>query len=123
MGEGRHDDSEPRQAPRPIGQRLLDWVERQGNKLSDPALLFVYALLTTWLLSAWLDGLSFELPSKMGPRPHQVVSQLTGVAFSGFLADMLLVDGDPLNDPSVLLDRAKLRVVMKDGQMHKAAVD
>jgi aminobenzoyl-glutamate transport protein len=88
MGEGRHDDSEPRQAPRPIGQRLLDWVERQGNKVSDPALLFVYALLTTWLLSAWLDGLSFELPSKMGPRPHHVVSQLTGAAFSGFLADM-----------------------------------
>lgn len=39
----------------------------------------------------------------------------------GFLADLLLVQGDPLIDPLVLLDRAKLLAVMKDGSFHKRA--
>ena len=37
----------------------------------------------------------------------------------GFLADLLLVAGNPLSHPEVLLDRDKLRVVMKDGEFHK----
>jgi imidazolonepropionase-like amidohydrolase len=35
----------------------------------------------------------------------------------GFEADMLLVDGDPLEDISVLQDRKKLSIVMKGGQV------
>lgn len=38
----------------------------------------------------------------------------------GFLADLLLVDGDPLTDFSILLDRSRLRVVMKDGKQLSA---
>lgn len=38
---------------------------------------------------------------------------------AGFLADLLLVNGDPLADPKVLLDQTNLRVIMKDGQFHK----
>ncbi|MCA9011621.1 MAG: amidohydrolase family protein [Planctomycetaceae bacterium] len=38
----------------------------------------------------------------------------------GFLADLLLVDGDPLENPKLLLDRRNLRVVMKDGLLHKS---
>jgi imidazolonepropionase-like amidohydrolase len=37
----------------------------------------------------------------------------------GYLADLLLVDGDPLKDLSVLLDAQRLVVIMKDGQFHK----
>jgi imidazolonepropionase-like amidohydrolase len=37
----------------------------------------------------------------------------------GFLADMLLVDGDPLEDLSMLEDRARLLAIMKDGVFHK----
>jgi imidazolonepropionase-like amidohydrolase len=37
----------------------------------------------------------------------------------GFLADLLLVDGDPVENPKVLLDHDKIRVVMKDGDLHK----
>ena len=37
----------------------------------------------------------------------------------GFLADLLLVDGDPLADPAVLLEADRLVVIMKDGQIHK----
>ncbi len=38
----------------------------------------------------------------------------------GFLADLLLVAGDPLADPKVLLDRDKLLAIMKNGVFHKS---
>jgi imidazolonepropionase-like amidohydrolase len=37
----------------------------------------------------------------------------------GYLADLLLVQADPLADPSVLQERDQIRVIMKDGQFHK----
>jgi imidazolonepropionase-like amidohydrolase len=37
----------------------------------------------------------------------------------GYLADLLLVDGDPLADITVLQDHDKLNLVMKDGKIHK----
>jgi imidazolonepropionase-like amidohydrolase len=38
---------------------------------------------------------------------------------SGYLADILLVDGNPLLDLSLLQDRHALLAIMKDGQFHK----
>jgi imidazolonepropionase-like amidohydrolase len=43
-----------------------------------------------------------------------------GVVTAGALADLLLVDGDPLADITILQDRAALRMIMKDGVLHKA---
>ena len=37
----------------------------------------------------------------------------------GYLADILLVDGNPLLDLSLLQDRSALLAIMKDGQFHK----
>lgn len=37
----------------------------------------------------------------------------------GYLADLLLVDGDPLTDITVLQDHDKLNFIMKDGKFHK----
>jgi imidazolonepropionase-like amidohydrolase len=37
----------------------------------------------------------------------------------GYLADLLLVDGDPLADVSILLNADRLVLIMKDGQVHK----
>ncbi len=42
-----------------------------------------------------------------------------GQVREGFLADLLLVDGDPLADVSMLQDRARLVAIMKDGVFHK----
>ena len=43
-----------------------------------------------------------------------------GLVRKGFLADMLLVDGDPLADLSILEDRTRLLAIMKGGVFHKA---
>jgi imidazolonepropionase-like amidohydrolase len=37
----------------------------------------------------------------------------------GYLADLLLVDGDPLADVGLLLRQENLRAVMKDGEFWK----
>ena len=42
-----------------------------------------------------------------------------GQVKEGFLADLLLVDGDPLANLGVLQDRAKILAVMKDGAFHR----
>jgi imidazolonepropionase-like amidohydrolase len=43
-----------------------------------------------------------------------------GVVKAGALADLLLVDGDPLADIAILQERGALRMIMKDGTLHKA---
>ena len=45
-----------------------------------------------------------------------------GQVKEGFLADLLMVKGDPLTDTNVLLDKDNLLVVMKDGQIHKRTI-
>lgn len=40
-----------------------------------------------------------------------------GTLRPGMLADMLLVDGDPLTDVTILTDRRRLAMVMKDGEI------
>jgi imidazolonepropionase-like amidohydrolase len=41
----------------------------------------------------------------------------------GYLADLLLVDGDPLRDVRILQDRSRLLVIMKGGKFHKAPAE
>jgi imidazolonepropionase-like amidohydrolase len=38
----------------------------------------------------------------------------------GFLADLLLVEGDPTRDVAILQDKSKLLAIMKAGRFHKA---
>jgi imidazolonepropionase-like amidohydrolase len=58
-----------------------------------------------------------ELLKLSGPRdpyPGKL-----GVVEAGALADLLLVDGDPLANLELLADPAKLLVIMKDGKIYK----
>ncbi|MCI2422325.1 amidohydrolase family protein [Saccharopolyspora sp. K220] len=41
----------------------------------------------------------------------------------GYLADLLLVDGDPLADITILQDHDNLHYIMKDGRFHKETAD
>ena len=43
-----------------------------------------------------------------------------GTVQAGQLADLLLVDGDPLRDLAMLEDAGRLLAIMKDGAFHKA---
>ena len=43
-----------------------------------------------------------------------------GLVREGYLADLLLVDGDPSVDVRILQDRSRLLAIMKDGRFHKA---
>ena len=54
-----------------------------------------------------------------GPMMRLGDDQL-GRVREGSLADLLLVDGDPLVDITVLQDRSKILAVMKDGAFHRA---
>ena len=42
-----------------------------------------------------------------------------GQVKKGYLADLLLVDGDPALDVSILQDQSRLLGIMKDGTFHK----
>jgi imidazolonepropionase-like amidohydrolase len=44
-----------------------------------------------------------------------------GTLAEGSLADMLLVDGNPLDDVRIMTDHDRLVMIMKDGQVHKNA--
>ena len=43
-----------------------------------------------------------------------------GEVKGGMLADLLLIDGDPLTDIAILQDKARIDAVMKDGRFHRA---
>jgi imidazolonepropionase-like amidohydrolase len=45
-----------------------------------------------------------------------------GLIVPGALADLLVVDGDPLADITLLQDRSRLRMIMQDGRLHKTSV-
>jgi aminobenzoyl-glutamate transport protein len=90
-------------------QRFLDAIEWAGNKLPDPAMLFVVALLATWLLSLLLSPVQFtELDPRTVERdeagqivqgePIRVSNQLSGPTFTTFLTRMVrtFVDFPPL---------------------------
>jgi imidazolonepropionase-like amidohydrolase len=43
-----------------------------------------------------------------------------GLVKEGYLADLLLVDGDPTEDITIMQDKDRLLMIMKDGAYHKA---
>ena len=47
----------------------------------------------------------------------------TGQLRPGMYADLLVVDGDPLDDVRVLEDRTRLRLIMKDGAQIKNTLE
>jgi imidazolonepropionase-like amidohydrolase len=43
-----------------------------------------------------------------------------GMIKEGYLADILLIDGDPIADVRILQDKNRILAIMKDGKFHKA---
>ncbi len=55
----------------------------------------------------------------LGRRGFDGLKGELGVIKAGALADMLLVDGNPLLDQSVLVGPDRLAMIMKDGKMRR----
>jgi aminobenzoyl-glutamate transport protein len=68
---------------------ILAAIERTGNRLPDPAMLFVGLLVIVWLFSWWLSYLDFGVLDPRTGKPLQVVNQLSGEAMTQFLSVMV----------------------------------
>lgn len=71
--------------------RLLDAIERIGNKLPDPAALFVILLVAVWIFSALLSNLQFTEVDPRTGLPIQIANQLTGESLASFLSRMVTI--------------------------------
>ena len=69
--------------------RFLNFIEKTGNKIPDPALLFFWGLLLVWGLSALLSQFSFGLIHPITQQGVEVNNLLTGDALAHFLANMV----------------------------------
>jgi aminobenzoyl-glutamate transport protein len=69
--------------------RALGAVERIGNKLPDPAVLFIALLFIVWALSAALAGVDFGVIDPRTNEPLVVNSQLTGSAIATIFTKMV----------------------------------
>jgi aminobenzoyl-glutamate transport protein len=75
--------------------RFLDAIQRAGNRLPDPTLIFLWALLLVWVLSALLSPIEFKYvdPRTAGPgkepQPIRVQNQLSGTALTDFLVNLV----------------------------------
>lgn len=70
-------------------QRFLASVETVGNRLPDPAMLFLGALFVVWILSWLLSGHTFAVPSPDGVRQLGIQNQLSGSELALFLSSMV----------------------------------
>jgi aminobenzoyl-glutamate transport protein len=69
--------------------RSLDVIERLGNKLPDPAILFLILMVFVWAMSWLLSGVSF---TEIDPRSGEAIvinNLLAGSAMTQFMADMV----------------------------------
>jgi aminobenzoyl-glutamate transport protein len=82
-------DKHQLEAPSGLTQRFLNIVEWAGNKLPDPAFLFVLALLVTWAASTFLAPLAFSEIDPRTSEPIRVIDQTSGKALVDFLSNMV----------------------------------
>jgi imidazolonepropionase-like amidohydrolase len=94
----------------PGGDYGFAWA-RHGENARDLEYLVRYAGMTPME--------SLIAATRFGAQLMMQGEQL-GEIREGYLADLLLVDGDPLADLSILLDKNRLLAIMKDGKFHKA---
>ncbi|MFC6439114.1 AbgT family transporter [Bowmanella sp. JS7-9] len=70
--------------------RALDKVEKVGNKLPDPAMIFFFSLVLVWVLSAILSNFSFDAIDPRNGEAVVVNNLLTGASMADFLSRMVV---------------------------------
>ena len=85
----------PKAAQQGFIVRALNGLEWLGNKLPDPAVLFLFGMFAVWGLSAILSSFEFTevLPGRLEPgenaEPIQIVNLLSLEQFAAFLSGMV----------------------------------
>ncbi len=79
--------SDQNQAAAPGG--FLGTVERVGNKLPDPAVLFIALLFIVWVLSWLLSYVTFDVVDPRSGQTLVIQNLLTGRSFTEFLSVMV----------------------------------
>jgi imidazolonepropionase-like amidohydrolase len=88
-------------------------AERQGTMLTH--LLNWYTPAETLKMATGTNGQLLALSGPRNPYPGKL-----GVIEDGAMADLLLIDGNPVENLALLADPSKnLLVIMKDGTIHK----
>lgn len=72
-----------------FSMRFLGAVERIGNKLPDPAVLFIALLFITWVLSWLLSYISFDVVDPRTGEALMIQNLLSGAALTQFTSDMV----------------------------------
>ena len=69
--------------------RMLNIIERIGNKLPDPAILFFISLILVWVISALMAPIEFADINPRTGEAIQIQNLLTGDAMANFLSNMV----------------------------------
>ena len=80
---------QPTEAPKGFINKALNFIEKAGNKLPDPAVLFLLLMITVWVLSWLMSGISFAEIDPRSNAPIQVHNLLSGKALAEFLSGMV----------------------------------
>jgi len=75
--------------PKKAIDRALDFIEKAGNRLPDPAVLFLILMIAVWILSALLAPVEFAEIDPRSGEPLRVRNQLTPTSIATFLAGMV----------------------------------
>jgi len=84
-----HNNTAAIENPTGFVERALGVVEKVGNKLPDPAALFLILLFVVWIVSALLSTMTF---AEIDPRTGKALvinNQMTGTAIATFLSNMV----------------------------------
>jgi aminobenzoyl-glutamate transport protein len=69
--------------------RALATIERVGNKLPDPAVLFIALLLIVWVLSWFFSMFDFGVADPRTGEPLQIVNQLSTQSMTAFFSALV----------------------------------
>lgn len=69
--------------------RSLDVVERLGNRLPDPAMLFLLLMLLAWVISSLLSHVTFTEIDPRSGTPIVIRDLLAGDSLTSFMASMV----------------------------------
>ena len=71
--------------------RVIQFIEKMGQKIPDPIIIFIYFLIFAFILTAFIGGLEFKTQSADGSEIAHVIKDMTQVENVQWLFDNALV--------------------------------